>query len=1218
VSFEAWQAVLVRPLNAIKTWGYNSNGLLGDGNSANQQPDAKLATALRLPDAVQTIRAISTSGCNSHSMLLAGDGTVWSWGDNTFGELGVVGTNATDPIRVTGLPPVIAVAAGCYVSAALSADGTVWTWGYNNYGTLGDGTTANRTLPAQVPGLTAVAAISMRGLSLSALRTTGRVYTWGYNGYGELGAEAGASRSTVPASTAYLALPGGNVVRTIAQGPYNGFAILDDGTMAGWGSNSSGMLGVAGTASSYLPTLVGFSSTSPMRNVVSVSPGIISTLAIGNSHRTVLGWGSAYNAQLGNLAVGTYNTPQTMSTAGKVVSSGSYVSAVIHYEGDVRVVGNGGYGSLGSGDTLPRTAWTTATGVINATSVVTSQYFNMAIVPGPTRQREYAVVQCGPKTALLTSAGTLGNSCSITAPSGGASGTLLRGDVLAPDRVYRRGEVLVDAAGIIACVACDCSTTPGYAQATRIDCPNAAISPGMINTHEHLSCRGLDANPARFAIAPYSFRDDWSSRTSDPDGLTNLNYNCSDVTPAELTAAETRHIVSGTTSVVGHGSSTGSGLLRNLDVVDIAAMKRSGRDMREGLRTRVVSNTFPLDDRFMTAPADGACAGTQPVHIHGADAEILHLGEGIEGRADRELTCAVGGSVNGVYPDQTTVVHAIAIQPQQAKLLRDSRAWVSWSPRSNINLYGDTAPVMMLDHMGVGLALGTDWSVTGSISLNRELACATAYNQTYLDNYFSDYRLWQMVTTNAASAAGVERSVGQLRAGAIADIAIFDGSAGQLHTAVVRGDTRAVAMTMRGGDVLYGDPNFFTDSASPWYPKSGACGVIAVCGLNKRVCAAVGAFNPYLAYCGTGVEPSCTPRRTGYGPASATDRDGDGWLDVDDNCPTVFNPTRPIDGYFQADSEPTGADGIGDACDPCPLTAGVTCAPLDANDQDADGIANVADTCPGVSDGSADSDGDGIADACDCTLNYCVVDVALTRDQESLHYLADGDYAAVLDLYVTAIVPGLGYFAQVNPSRLPPVASGHMSDPGDAGNYGNLGIYVATAGTPMVDDWSLGTTEVLVVGSHVGAYGRLSGASGTRTLSDGGTVFHDRGTTLPFQPLQRFGSDLASYSVNGGNTSGLLAEAFESTWMTVTNTRLTNAYPDGQASTSNEFQVLFVNYDPTQWSNLRIDDLLTDYSGQLGVYRTPNRTFSSISGVLTYSDGNHKLAPRSTSEIVTP
>ena len=297
---------------------------------------------------------------------------------------------------------------------------------------------------------------------------------------------------------------------------------------------------------------------------------------------------------------------------------------------------------------------------------------------------------------------------------------------------------------------------------------------------------------------------------------------------------------------------------------------------------------------------------------------MLHLGEGINGSALDELRCAIGGPLDAVF-ENGSVVHGMTLTPQLASTLSQRRGQLIWSPRSNIELYGNTAPAVMLDKMGVRMALGTDWGVTGSVNLLRELACAEKYNETQLASYFSDYRLWQMVTSNAAAALGVERKLGALRVGGIADIAVFDKAQYADHSAITWGTPQAVALVLRGGEALYGDAPLLAYTGNPWLNKSTTCGTVPICGVSKRGCispAARAAAEPYLTYCGGEIEPSCVPRRSAYGPANSIDRDGDGFEDHADNCPDVFNPIRPVDQGVQPDAN---GNGIGDACDACPI-----------------------------------------------------------------------------------------------------------------------------------------------------------------------------------------------------------------------------------------------------------------------------------------------------------
>ncbi|HYA26590.1 MAG TPA: hypothetical protein VEE82_01195 [Thermodesulfovibrionales bacterium] len=97
-----------------------------------------------------------------HSVALKSDGTVWTWGDNYYGQLGDGSSDLSSgaPVQVSGLAKITAITAGDFHTLALKSDGTVWTWGSNGNGQLGDGTTADSATPVQVIGLTGVASSS--------------------------------------------------------------------------------------------------------------------------------------------------------------------------------------------------------------------------------------------------------------------------------------------------------------------------------------------------------------------------------------------------------------------------------------------------------------------------------------------------------------------------------------------------------------------------------------------------------------------------------------------------------------------------------------------------------------------------------------------------------------------------------------------------------------------------------------------------------------------------------------------------------------------------------------------------------------------------------------------------------------------------------------------------------------------------------------------------
>ncbi|REG34621.1 alpha-tubulin suppressor-like RCC1 family protein [Archangium gephyra] len=212
--------------------GRNSSGQLGFPG------DFDIHTTPRQVPELTGVVALSAG--NAHVLALREDGTVWTWGANLSGQLGVelsVRSRHT-PAPVPGLTDVVAISSGREFSLALRSDGTVWAWGYNKTGELGDGTLTSRYTPAPVPGLTDV--VGLMGTSYGTalvLRRDGSIWGFGLNTLGMLANTAQLFYSTP------VQLPAIAGVKALSAGEQTGFALLEDGTVRAWGSNRYDQIG---------------------------------------------------------------------------------------------------------------------------------------------------------------------------------------------------------------------------------------------------------------------------------------------------------------------------------------------------------------------------------------------------------------------------------------------------------------------------------------------------------------------------------------------------------------------------------------------------------------------------------------------------------------------------------------------------------------------------------------------------------------------------------------------------------------------------------------------------------------------------------------------------------------------------------------------------------------------------------------------------------------
>jgi alpha-tubulin suppressor-like RCC1 family protein len=317
---------------ALTCWGDNYDGQLG---SMTQPGWNEMGTrsSVELND-----KAIAVAAGARHTCAVLTNHTLWCWGNNAHGQLGISGPSTSSPIQV--LDHVSAIALGGDHSCAVRQDLTVWCWGTNDHGELGDGTTVSHTMPTQVPGIAATALAA--GVSHTcALDDMHAVQCWGANDSGQLGIGTNVDQGSPTAAAVMDAV-------SVAAGAAHTCAILADGSLSCWGANSDGQLG-DGTAEDRNAPVGSMMIAGP---VITVAGGKAHTCAELADH-SVACWGFGSIGQLGNGTMAPFHNEQVMLTASATVltTGRHHACAAIGTDGDVYCWGDDHYGQLGAQDT---------------------------------------------------------------------------------------------------------------------------------------------------------------------------------------------------------------------------------------------------------------------------------------------------------------------------------------------------------------------------------------------------------------------------------------------------------------------------------------------------------------------------------------------------------------------------------------------------------------------------------------------------------------------------------------------------------------------------------------------------------------------------------------------------------------------------------------------------------------------------------------------------
>lgn len=340
VSAGGGHALALRSDGTVWAWGTNNYGQLGVPSVASSEFPMQVAGLSNI---------VSVSAGGAHSLAVQSNGIVWAWGLNNDGQLGTSNfNNSLTPVQVVGISNVVAVSAGGDLqygshSMALLSNGTVMAWGYNNFGEVGNIPSAEYIIiPVQVYGLSNVSQISAGGLHSMALTTNRQVWCWGYGGYGEVG-----NGSNNVYTNATLTLGVSNIT-SIAAGGFHSLALRSDGTMWAWGYNGYGELGDDSTNNTATATEV-----SGLANVTAIGANFLSSAATvapttltGTNTQSYV-WGSEYGDTPYSLA---QSAPFTQLAVGYEFFTGNDYFFGLTASGSVYAWGVNDEGEFGDGN----------------------------------------------------------------------------------------------------------------------------------------------------------------------------------------------------------------------------------------------------------------------------------------------------------------------------------------------------------------------------------------------------------------------------------------------------------------------------------------------------------------------------------------------------------------------------------------------------------------------------------------------------------------------------------------------------------------------------------------------------------------------------------------------------------------------------------------------------------------------------------------------------